>query len=134
MLSKDSRSVAARIWLAWHALAGRAAGARHGFRYGGRSALHCRAGALASRALAGAALLLAGAVAGFAAGQAVANRAAHRTGACAALNMAATLGYLDAEQQRRVRHALSTAVNPEADLFTGSRPSVHEPCGAGANM
>ena len=86
------------------------------------------------RTLAGAALLLAGAVAGFAAGQTIANRAAHRTGACVALYMAATLGYLDTEQQRRVRHALSTAINPEADLFTGSRPSVHEPCDAGANM
>jgi uncharacterized membrane protein len=85
---------------------------------------------LASRVLVGAALVLVGAVGGLAAGQAMATRSAHRTGACAALNMAAALGYLDAEQRRRVRHALGTAVNPDVDLFLGNRPSLRETCDA----
>jgi 2-methylcitrate dehydratase PrpD len=79
----------------------------------------------------GAALVLAGGVAGLATGQSMANRAAHRTGACIALNMAAALGYLDAEQQRRLRHALTTAVNPHVDLFSGKRPSLEEACVTG---
>src|SRR5262245_13608120 len=83
-----------------------------------------------TRALAGVALVLAGAVAGLAAGQSMANRSAHRVGACIALNMAAALGYLDAEQQRRVRHALATAINPDADLFAGRNPSMRETCAA----
>jgi 2-methylcitrate dehydratase PrpD len=87
----------------------------------------------APRALTGVALVLLGAVAGLAAGQALAQRSAHRTGACSALNMAAALGYLDAEQQRRVRHALATAVNPDADLFSGGPPSLQEACGAGVD-
>jgi hypothetical protein len=87
----------------------------------------------AHRALIGAALLLAGAVAGLAAGQAMAQRAAHRAGACSALNMAAALGYLDAAQQRRVRYALATALNPDVDLFLSGRPSLREACAAGAN-
>jgi hypothetical protein len=62
----------------------------------------------------------------------MANRAAHRTGACIALNMAAALGYLDADQQRRLRHALSTALNPDVELFSGGRPSLQEACGATA--
>src|SRR5262245_420421 len=84
---------------------------------------------LAPRPLVGAALVLAGGVAGLAAGQSMANRAAHRTGACIAVNMAAALGYLDAQQQRRLRHALTTAVNPDVDLFSGRRPSLEEACG-----
>jgi hypothetical protein len=86
---------------------------------------------LAPRALIGLALLLAGGVAGLAAGQSMANRATHRAGACSALNMAAALGFLDADQQRRVRHALSTALNPDADLFSAGRPHLQEACGAG---
>jgi hypothetical protein len=85
------------------------------------------------RAATGIALVLSGAVAGLAAGQSMATRSAHRTGACIALNMAAALGYLDAQQQRQVRHALVTAINPDADLFTGGRPSLREACGAGAD-
>jgi 2-methylcitrate dehydratase PrpD len=85
----------------------------------------------APRIFTGVALVLAGAVAGLAAGQAMATRSAHQTGACIALNMAAALGYLDAEQQRRVRHALATAINPDVDLFLGSRPSLRERCTAG---
>jgi uncharacterized membrane protein len=87
----------------------------------------------AHRVLIGAALLLAGTVAGLAAGQAMAQRAAHRAGACSALNMAAALGYLDAEQRRQVRHALSTALNLDVDLFLGGRPSLREACAAGAD-
>jgi hypothetical protein len=86
----------------------------------------------AHRVLIGAALLLAGAVAGLAAGQAMAQRAAHRAGACSALNMAAALGYIDAAQQRQVRHALATALNPDVDLFLGGRPSLREACATGA--
>jgi hypothetical protein len=89
-------------------------------------------GALAPRILLGAALVLLGAVAGLAAGQTMAARSAHRTGACAALNMAAALGYLDAEQHRRVRQALATAVNPDVDLFAGSAPSLRDSCNAGS--
>ena len=63
----------------------------------------------------------------------MATRSAHRTGACIALNMAAALGYLDARQQRQVRHALVTAINPDSDLFTGGRPSLREACNAGAD-
>jgi hypothetical protein len=85
------------------------------------------------RVLIGAALLLAGAVAGLAAGQVMAQRAAHRAGACNALNMAAALGYLDAEQQRQVRHALATALNPDVDHFLGGRPRLREACAAGAD-
>jgi hypothetical protein len=85
------------------------------------------------RAATGIALVLSGAVAGLAAGQSMAARSAHRTGACIALNMAAALGYLDAQQQRQVRHALVTAINPDADLFTGGRPNLREACGAGAD-
>jgi 2-methylcitrate dehydratase PrpD len=86
--------------------------------------------AAAPRALAGVALVLAGAVGGMVAGQAIAGRSAHQTGACMALNMAAALGYLDAEQQRQVRHALVTAINPDADLLSGARPSLQETCSA----
>jgi hypothetical protein len=91
------------------------------------------AGALASRVLLGAALVLLGAVAGLAAGQTMATRSAHRTGACAALNMAAALGYLDTEQQRRVRYALATAVNPDVELFAGDTPSLRGTCSAAAD-
>jgi hypothetical protein len=86
-----------------------------------------------ARVLAGVALLLLGAAAGAAAGQRIATQAAHRTGACSALRMAAALGYLDVEQQRRVRNALVTAINPDADLFAGFRPSAPEACGAGGD-
>jgi hypothetical protein len=99
------------------------------YRRGHPQQLHRhRARRLVPRALIGVALLLAGGVAGLAAGQSMASRAAHRTGACIALNMATALGYLDAEQRRRVRHALSTALNPEVDLFSGGRPSLKEAC------
>jgi hypothetical protein len=91
-----------------------------------------RARTLVPRVLTGVALALAGAVAGLAVGQSMAARAAHQTGACIALNMAAALGYLDAEQQRHVRHALLTAINPDVDLFSGGRPRLQEPCRAGA--
>jgi hypothetical protein len=87
---------------------------------------------LLPRAATGIALVLFGAVAGLAAGQSIATRSAYRTGACAALNMAAALGYLDAEQRRQVRHALVTAINPDFDLFAGGRPSLREVCNAGA--
>jgi hypothetical protein len=87
-----------------------------------------RAGSLAPRVLLGAALVLAGAVTGLAAGQAMATRPAHQAGACAALSMAAALGYLDAEQQRRVRNALVSAINPDADLFAGLGPSAPATC------
>jgi hypothetical protein len=83
---------------------------------------------LAPRVFVGTALILLGAVAGLAAGQSMAKRAAHQTGACIALNMAAALGYLDAEQQRQVRHALVTAINPHVDLFSGSRPRLRDVC------
>lgn len=86
--------------------------------------------ALPHRILIGTALVLAGAVAGLAAGQTMATRSAHQAGACIALNMAAALGYLDAEQQRQVRHALVTAINPDLDLFSGGRPRLQEACGA----
>jgi hypothetical protein len=86
---------------------------------------------LAFPLIVGVPLLLAGGVAGLAAGQTMANRAAHRAGACSALNMAAALGYLDADQQRRLRHALGTALNADADLFTAGRRELREPCGRG---
>ena len=86
----------------------------------------------APRLVVGAALLLVGAAAGLAAGQTMVTRSAHQAGACSALNMAAALGYLDAEQQRQVRHALVTAVNPDVDLFSGSRPRLQETCNARA--
>jgi hypothetical protein len=70
-------------------------------------------------------------VAGLALGQTMATRSAHQAGACIALNMAAALGYLDAEQQRQVLHALVTAINPDVDLFSGSRPRLQETCKAG---
>jgi len=98
----------------------------------GRSDGQAWGGALAPRVLLGAALVLLGAVAGLAAGQAMAARSAHRAGACAAINMAAALGYLDGEQQRRVRHALATAVNPDVDLFAGGAPSLRDSCNTGA--
>jgi hypothetical protein len=88
---------------------------------------------VAARVLAGAALLALGAVAGAAAGQRMAARTAHQAGACAALNMAAALGYLDGEQQRRVRNALVTAINPDADLFAGLRPNAPTACAADAD-
>jgi hypothetical protein len=50
-----------------------------------------------------------------------------------ALHVAAALGYFDAEQQRRVRHALATAINPDVALFSGNRPSLREACSAGAD-
>jgi hypothetical protein len=78
--------------------------------------------------LLGAALALAGVVAGLAIGQAMATRSAHQAGACIAINMAAALGYLDAEQQRQVRYALVTAINPDVDLFSGGRPRLQEAC------
>lgn len=81
---------------------------------------------LTARLVAAVALLLVGA----AAGQRMATRAAHQTGACIALQMAGALGYLDAEQRRRVRNALVTAINPDADLFAGLRPSAPEACSA----
>ncbi|MBO0765101.1 MAG: hypothetical protein J2P50_11000 [Hyphomicrobiaceae bacterium] len=87
--------------------------------------------AIAPRALAGVALLLVGAAGGTVAGQAMVRRSAHQAGACMALNMAAALGYLDADQQRKVRHALATAINPDVDLFVGTRPSLQETCKAG---
>jgi hypothetical protein len=74
-------------------------------------------------------LLLAGGAAGLAAGRSMANRAAYRAGACNALNMAAALGYLDDDQQRRLRHALSTALNPDAELFSAGRLHLQETCG-----
>ena len=86
---------------------------------------------VATLVLGGAALVLAGAV-GLAVGHTMATRSAHQAGACAALNMAAALGYLDADQQRRVRHALATAVNPDVDLFSGRRPGLQEACNARA--
>jgi hypothetical protein len=86
---------------------------------------------LGPRLLIGVALVLVGGVAGLAAGQSMARRAAHQTGACIALNMAAALGYLDPEQQRQVRHALVTAINPDVDLFSGSRPRLQETCREG---
>ena len=124
MMSKAPRPATGPTWRSLIARIGAAA------RREGSGSLPRWARVLAPRALIGAALLLAGGVAGLAAGQSMANRAAHRTGACIALNMAAALGYLDAEQQRRLRHALSTALNPDVDLFAGGRPSLKEACGA----
>src|SRR5262245_51493418 len=92
-----------------------------------------RATALVPRILAGAALVLAGAVVGLAAGRSMAARSAHQAGACIALNMAVALGYLDAQQHRQVRHALATAINPDVDLFTGGGSHLREACQAGAD-
>jgi hypothetical protein len=126
MISKAPRSVVALFRRSLIERIGR----RHRERNG---ALQAWARMLvAPRALMGAALLLAGGVAGLAAGQSMANRASHRAGACNAIDMAAALGSLDAEQQRRLRHALSTALNPDVDLFAGGRPSLQEACGAAA--
>jgi uncharacterized membrane protein len=86
----------------------------------------------ARRLVVGTVLLLVGAAAGLAAGQTMVTRSAHQAGACSALSMAAALGYLDAEQQRQVRHALVTAVNPDVDLFSGRRPRLQETCNAWA--
>src|SRR5262245_61710466 len=119
MMSKSSRS---RPALEWRSILERME-VRHG---DARSGTRRLARKLAPRALIGVALLLAGGVAGMAAGRNLANRAAHRAGACNALNMAAALGYLDADQQRRVRHALSTALNTDADLFSAGRPHREE--------
>jgi hypothetical protein len=121
MMSNGQRPSAA---LPWRLLAQVAAQPRHD----GRGRLHGSVSMLARRALAGAALVLAGAVAGLAAGQAMAQRSAHRAGACSALNMAAALGYLDAGQQRQVRHALATALNPDVELFSGNRTRMPEAC------
>lgn len=158
MTSKGSRPVAAprahslrASFLAdsaWRSLFARAASPRaspsfprahpkplraSGERECGRRPWQRSAQLLAPRALTCVALVLLGAVAGLAAGQSMATRSAHRTGACIALNMAAALGYLDAQQQRQVRHALVTAINPDSDLFTGGRPSLREACNAGAD-
>ena len=89
----------------------------------------------------GRAQLLAAAVAlaaiSFAAGAIAGSRAAQpssvqpvRQGACAALHMAAAHGYLDERQQRVVMHALATALNPQADLFSGGYRALREACSA----
>jgi hypothetical protein len=122
MMSKFSRSRAALDW--------RSIIERMGGRRGDDGSTQHLVRTLAPRALLGIALLLAGGVAGLAAGRSMANRAAHRAGACSALNMAAALGYLDADQQRRLRHALSTALNPDVDLFLAGRAHLQGPCGA----
>lgn len=107
-------------------------GAPHGLQallsQAGRGTLERWGRTVAPRVLVGTALVLAAGVAGLAAGNSMANRSAHRTGACIALSMAGALGYLDADQQRKVRHALATAINPDADLFLGGRPSLREVC------
>jgi hypothetical protein len=97
-----------------------------------------RGGVAASRGrgvraiLVGTALLLLGAVVGLAVGEATA-RSAHQTGACVALNMAAALGYLDAQQRRQVMHALVTAINPDIDLFPGGQRGMRQACDAGTD-
>ena len=51
-------------------------------------------------------------------------------GACAALQMAAAHGYLDERQQRVVMRALTTALNPHADLFPGGYGALRQTCTA----
>jgi hypothetical protein len=136
MMIKASPAAAARLWRSLAVGIGlcRRAGRGSPQHPDQHQGLHQRpswAHRRAPRAFVGAALLLAGGVAGLAAGHSMASRAAHRKGACIALNMAEALGYLDAEQQRRVRHVLSTALNPEVDLFSSGRPSLKEACSAG---
>ena len=76
------------------------------------------------------ALLLLAALAGLIVGWSMADRSAHRNGACIAVHMAAALGYLDEQQQRRVMHALVTAVNPEVDHFPGGHRAMRQACDA----
>lgn len=75
------------------------------------------------------ACLAVGAAGGLLIGASAANHSAHDKGACAALNMAAAYGYLDARQQRVVMRSLTTAVNPDVDSFSGYR-AVREACSA----
>jgi len=76
------------------------------------------------------AFLALGVLAGLAAGRLTANAAAHRDGACNALQMAAALGYLDDRQQRVVMRTLATAVNPDVDLFPGGHRATRQACDA----
>jgi hypothetical protein len=75
-------------------------------------------------------ILALGAFAGLAAGRVTANVAGHPEGACIALNMAATLGYLDDRQRRAVMRTLATAVNPDAELFHGGHRGIAQACDA----
>jgi hypothetical protein len=71
-----------------------------------------------------------GALAGLISGRMTANTDGHREGACIALRMAAALGYLDDRQQRLVMHNLTTALNPDVDLFPGGRRAIAQACEA----
>jgi hypothetical protein len=71
-----------------------------------------------------------GGLAGLAAARVTANAPGHPEGACIALNMAATLGYLDDRQRRAVMRTLATAVNPDAALFPGGHRGIVRACDA----
>jgi hypothetical protein len=70
-----------------------------------------------------------GALAGSVAASSIAGRSPHQDGACIALRMAATYGYLDERQQRVVMRALATATNPDAHLFPGGYRAMRQACG-----
>jgi hypothetical protein len=71
-----------------------------------------------------------GALSGLVGARVTANAAGPREGACIALSMAATLGYLDDRQRRAVMRTLATAVNPDADLFPGGHRGLVQACDA----
>lgn len=77
-----------------------------------------------------AAVVALGVVAGLFTGRMTASAAAHREGACIALQMAAALGYLDERQQRMVMHNIATALNPDVDLFPGGHRAMRQACDA----
>ncbi len=76
------------------------------------------------------AFLALGLLAGLVAGRLTASTAAHREGACIALQMAAALGYLDDRQQRMLMRSLATAINPDVDLFPGGHRAMRQACDA----
>ena len=74
--------------------------------------------------------LAAGAIGGLIVGASMADRTAHRKGACMALHMAAAHGYLDERQQRVVMRALVTAINPDVESFSGGYRAMRDACAA----
>jgi hypothetical protein len=110
-----------RSFAAWHALL---AAARHRADV---AAHGIRAPWLVAALVLGVASFAAGAFAGSRVAQPSSIQPAHQ-GACAALHMAATHGYLDERQQRVVMHALGTAINPQAELFPGGYRALRVAC------
>jgi len=74
-----------------------------------------------------------GALAGAIAGMSLSGGVAQHKGACAALHMAAARGYLDERQQRVVMRTLTTAINPDVELFPGGYRAMREACANGGS-